>query len=607
MRRTLTTLMVVFCLASCSAAADDPDFIACTRPSQIDAETRMAACNRAIGDKSPSLALVDAYVTRANIYSMQSKYSEAIAEFDTAIALKPDYAPFYGQRGFQYSLLGQKDRALEEYQKGLALDPKNVDILFVRALTYSGKGDEAAAFADFDKIIELAPGSKTAVAAFNSKADAYLKKKDTEKALAVLADGIAVKPDYVWFYSTRAKVYHELKDSEKELADINHMLELDSNNKPALMARAWFYDEQGKFDLSIADYQTLMRLDPNDKYYRTRLADLQRKAGMSPSPSASASDTEQAKWDCWGEQGRLIDEKDTKARIEACDRVIATEGASVDDKAKSYVSRARALLDDSHYVDAANALSEAIALKPDDADLYRKRGWARHWGDDHDGAIADFEHILASNANDEDALDGRSRGLFDKGDTKGALADLGKLIALKPDDKDAYVKRAEMLLKQEDFAGALTDLNKAIAIEPTLYSLYIDRAAAYQGMGDSDKALDDLSHAIEIDPKAASGLFDRALLNEKIGKLEPAIADYDRLIALGESVDYYTRRRADVVAKLGKPVPPPPEVSPAASSIEAGPAASSERSAAEPEVKTEGNCSFFSATANAIIAIPCPP
>ncbi|MEE8223247.1 MAG: tetratricopeptide repeat protein, partial [Alphaproteobacteria bacterium] len=50
-------------------------------------------------------------------------YDRAIAEYDQAIKLKPDYAKAYYNRGVAYMSKGLYDRAIEDYDTAIRLRP----------------------------------------------------------------------------------------------------------------------------------------------------------------------------------------------------------------------------------------------------------------------------------------------------------------------------------------------------------------------------------------------------------------------------------------------------------------------------------------------------
>jgi tetratricopeptide (TPR) repeat protein len=54
---------------------------------------------------------------------LMNQYDEAIADYNEAIRLRPQYAKTYFNRGSAYRKKGQNEQAIADYQKALELSP----------------------------------------------------------------------------------------------------------------------------------------------------------------------------------------------------------------------------------------------------------------------------------------------------------------------------------------------------------------------------------------------------------------------------------------------------------------------------------------------------
>jgi tetratricopeptide (TPR) repeat protein len=105
---------------------------------------------------SPSGA--EFYLRRGEDFSGVHDYERAIADYNTAIQLKPDYAEAYNDRGFAYYLKGDAERAIADYTRAIALRPNYPKAYNSRGVVYMSHGyDGAKAIADFDRAIALKP------------------------------------------------------------------------------------------------------------------------------------------------------------------------------------------------------------------------------------------------------------------------------------------------------------------------------------------------------------------------------------------------------------------------------------------------------------------
>ena len=115
--------------------------------------------DRALADYDTAIAVKPdnyaPYVNRGVLRGQAGMFDKAMADFNEAIALNPDYADTYSDRGIVYALTGQYDRALEDFNKALALNPDLADAYFNRGRLYASAGRTDLARADYQKACDL--------------------------------------------------------------------------------------------------------------------------------------------------------------------------------------------------------------------------------------------------------------------------------------------------------------------------------------------------------------------------------------------------------------------------------------------------------------------
>jgi tetratricopeptide (TPR) repeat protein len=117
-----------------------------------------SACTSAIDAKvyqPTQLALL--YLGRANVYDFMGEKSKALADYDKAIEIAPDFAGIYFNRGVYFASQNDLDAALKDYDAALRLDPDMVSALYNRARIRTALGAFPEAVADFSHAIERQP------------------------------------------------------------------------------------------------------------------------------------------------------------------------------------------------------------------------------------------------------------------------------------------------------------------------------------------------------------------------------------------------------------------------------------------------------------------
>jgi protein O-mannosyl-transferase len=82
-----------------------------------------------------------AYNNRGMVFSRAGKFDQAIADFDRAVAIDPEYAKAYYNRGLAYDKMGELNKAIADYRKTISLDPVYYEAYYYldQALKKSGQ------------------------------------------------------------------------------------------------------------------------------------------------------------------------------------------------------------------------------------------------------------------------------------------------------------------------------------------------------------------------------------------------------------------------------------------------------------------------------------
>lgn len=206
---------------------------------------------------------------------------------------------------------------------------------------------------------------------------------------------------------------------------------------------------------------------------------------------------------------------DRKKARRALDKAIELAKDDIDVKAQALRWRAR-VTDD---LDARlKALSEAVKLAPENAEILRDRGEAYLAASRPEDALNDFDAALKVDGNDAETC--MARGF--------ALA----LLVRFADARDAFSRAAEL--------------------EPRSPVPLLQRARISATMNDFDAAVEDATRALELDPDNVDGLTLKAQALALAGKADDALAEAERAVQMKPESDDVLRVWAMVIEKAGK-------------------------------------------------------
>ena len=103
----------------------------------------------------PKDATAEVHYQRARELSRVGQYKDAVAEFDQALRMKPDFALAYNGRGFALYLLRDFKKAAADFDQAVRFNPKYTNAYRNRSNARRALGDTAGADADVAKANEL--------------------------------------------------------------------------------------------------------------------------------------------------------------------------------------------------------------------------------------------------------------------------------------------------------------------------------------------------------------------------------------------------------------------------------------------------------------------
>lgn len=95
-----------------------------------------------------------AYYNRGSIYSNWGEYKKALADFNDALIILPQYAGLYNNRGLVYTRLNRNEDALRDFDKAIELESSPI-VFYNRANLYYDENKLEKALVDYQAFLNL--------------------------------------------------------------------------------------------------------------------------------------------------------------------------------------------------------------------------------------------------------------------------------------------------------------------------------------------------------------------------------------------------------------------------------------------------------------------
>ncbi len=328
-----------------------------------------------------AVVLREPYVWVSTLCNQMGRNQEAIRVFREIAEEHPDLALPWFYKGFNEFHLSLYDDALVSFDRAAELDPRHAETWYRQAMIYYTRSDFDTVVRLLEKSYALDPLAEPTV---TSLIDVLQIQGETERAAAVVEEGLANLPHSAAIvYRSGLTAMNRGDDAAAERAFL-HAVELDPGLRPpyehlaALLSRAGREDESRRYhniSTRLNEYRRNSRLlesrmvDTVDGAIPLLLAEVELTAGR---PDVALGWFKRAmrlggyaERNAAGQAEALF----LQGRIEAGDRALA---AARDGSARAWLARvARALAEDTPDR-AAEALEQALARAPAEAQFLRR-------------------------------------------------------------------------------------------------------------------------------------------------------------------------------------------------------------------------------------------
>lgn len=221
-----------------------------------------------------------------------------------------------------------------------------------------------------------------------------------------------------------------------------------------------------------------------------------------------------------------------KARIAACDRVLAEPDLTDKAQALAHFGRSQGLRQTGESAAAHAAIDDAIRLQPDLAPALLTRSAVRLLEDDLPAAISDASRAIDADRRNASGYLLRAEAYLRQGAPAFALGDMDEAIRIAPEAPRLRLLRAYANLALAKPEKAVGDARIALKLAPDMTAAYLVRARAYLSTGAFGRAGADAQRATDLAPSDRQAWDAAAIAFTELAHFDRAKAAADRLVAL---------------------------------------------------------------------------
>jgi tetratricopeptide (TPR) repeat protein len=479
------------------------------------------------------------YYQKASVKMAKGDFVGALADYNKAIKLKPDYVDAYlGQGGAEYKK-GDPEGALADYNKAIELKPDLNQIPDLAQTPEAIVTNEIASQAltlfkakDYDKLDDLAAKLRSSKESYADgvwklncvysglvpmihASDEEWETRVTDISLWAVARPESITPQVAWAnvlvaYAWKARGAGEvntvspegwwlfrqrLMEAARVLAEAKTLKE-----KCPLYWRVLMRDALGlqvdetRFD---AIFDEAIKFEPDfENYYVGRLIYLlprwYGKAGEWQSDLTKSADKiggengdmlyAQVIWnmnETYYSENLFMENNVSWTRVDKGFEVIEKK---FPDSLAVKIERAQLAI----LFNDAQALACCIS------------GYNKQTKSEWDAAISDYDKAISLKTNYAEAYGHRGFAKHGKGDLKGAMADYNIALEMDPKSAGSYYNRGRTEAELNNYDGAMADFNKAIELEPDFARVYSARGSLKLNKGNQAGAMADFNQAVRL-------------------------------------------------------------------------------------------------------------
>jgi tetratricopeptide (TPR) repeat protein len=235
-------------------------------------EEKAAVLNRAVQPKAPPSRESEVYYhfILGGLYAEQNNYPQAMAEFELALAGRPDSPSLLLELAQQYYRMAEVAKALELVRKAVRLDPKFKEAYQLQGEMEIAQGRWEEAANTFQTLLQNHPGEEEPQFFLGLT---YLQLRRYPQALEIFKKIIQAHPKSDRAYYYLGKLHLAQKQYERAQKAFQETVQLNPLHEGGYLGLGFIYEAIEQPKQALVMYQKVLQINPESLEARERAAD----------------------------------------------------------------------------------------------------------------------------------------------------------------------------------------------------------------------------------------------------------------------------------------------------------------------------------------------
>ncbi len=307
-----------------------------------------------------------------NALVQEGAVDEAIAHFQKALQIKPDYAEAHNNLGNALLQKGSVNEAMVHYQKALQIQPDYADAHYNLGNALLQRGAVAEAIVHFQKALQIQPDYAKA---HNNLGNALLQKGAVDEAIAHYQKALQIQPDYADAHYNLGYALVQKGKVDEAISHFQRALQIKPDFAEAHYDLGYALVQKGKVDEAISHFQRALQIKPDYAEAHINLGSALLKKGKVDEAISHYQKALQIKPDFaeahYNLGYALVQKGKADEAISHFQRALQIKP----DYAEAHYNLGTALLKKGNVDEAITCFQKALHIKPDYAEAQNTLAW----------------------------------------------------------------------------------------------------------------------------------------------------------------------------------------------------------------------------------------